>query len=282
MSNTSKKTFKELSTPYITEVYSIIDQICTANNVSCYLIGAQARDINLLESGIQPMRGTMDIDFAIMLPDMIIYEKILEDLVNSGFRKTHMPYRIIYDKTNTVIDLLPFGEVEEKGTVKFTDREVELSVVGFREVSSIAQEIIIGTIPMRVTPMEGLFILKLISWNEKPSDRAKDLDDLQFILKNYFVLNESRFYSDHLDCLDEIDGSNFQLIAGARLLGRDMAIALNLSDPLRGHILQILKEKLSGRIGWLTEYSSDFSDDHDELDAQLISHIVIGIDERMS
>lgn len=280
MSNTSKKTYKELSAPYITEVYAIIDKICEANRVSCYLIGAQARDINLLESGIRPSRGTMDIDFAIMLPDMATYEKILDDLIKSGFRKTNMPYRIIYDKTNTVIDLLPFGEVEEKGTVKFTEREIELSVVGFKEVSSITQEIIIGTTPVRVTPMEGLFILKLISWNEKPSDRAKDLDDLQFILKNYFAINEARFYEDHLDCIEEIDTTNFQLIAGARLLGRDMAIALKLSEPLKIHILKILKDKLSGRIGWLTEYSSDFTDDHEKLDAELIAHIVKGIDER--
>lgn len=280
MSNTSKKTYKELSATYITEVYSIIDKVCEQNNVSCYLIGAQARDINLLESGIRPTRGTMDIDFAIMLPDMVTYEKILDDLLVSGFRKTNVPYRIIHDTTDTVVDLLPFGEVEETGTVKFTEREIELSVIGFREVNSIVQEVIIGTTPVRVTPMEGLFILKLISWEEKPSDRAKDLGDLQFILKNYFAINEVRFYEEHLDCIDEIDSVNFQLIAGARLLGRDMAQALNLSEALKIKILEIIKDKLSGRVGWLTEYSSEFTDDQEKLDAEIIENIIKGINER--
>ncbi len=85
----------------------------------------------------------MDIDFAIMLPDMITYEKVFSDLLTSGFRDTKMPYRLIYDKTNTVINILPFGEIEEKGTVKFTERETELSVVGFKEVNEITQNLII-------------------------------------------------------------------------------------------------------------------------------------------
>ena len=280
MKNTSKKTFKELSLPFIAEVYNLIDEICKANGVSCYLIGAQARDINLLESGIRPSRGTMDIDFAIMLPDMNTYEKVFKDLLNSGFRDTKMPYRLIYDKTNTVIDILPFGEIEEKGTVRFTERETELSVVGFKEVNEITQNIIIENITIRVSPMEGLFILKLISWNEKPVDRAKDLEDLQFILKNYFEMNQDRFYADHLDCIEELPEENFQIGAGARLLGRDMASALKLSDSLKTLIMGILNERLRGNIGGLNDYSSKFSDDQDKLDKELIELITRGVEER--
>lgn len=280
MNNTSKKTFKELSLPFITEVYGLIDEICKANGVSCYLIGAQARDINLLESGIRPLRGTMDIDFAIMLPDMDTYEKVFEDILKSGFRDTKMPYRLIYDKTNTVIDILPFGELEEKGTVKFTERETELSVVGFKEVNEITHNLIIENTTIRVSPMEGLFILKLISWNEKPVDRVKDLDDLQFILKNYFEMNQDRFYADHLDCIEELPAENFQIGAGARLLGRDMASALKLSDSLETLIVRILNENLRGNVGGLSDYSTEFSDDQDKLDKELIALIVKGISER--
>jgi predicted nucleotidyltransferase len=275
-----KNTFKNLSLTFIAEVYNIIDEVCKANGVSCYLIGAQARDINLLESGIQPSRGTMDIDFAIMLPDMIAYENLFSDLLKAGFRDTKMPYRIIYDKTNTVIDILPFGEIEDKGTVKFTEREIELSVVGFREVNEITKNLILENTSIRVSPMEGLFILKLISWNEKPVDRGKDLDDLQFILQNYFEMNQNRFYADHVDCMEELNEKYFKISAGARLLGRDMALALQLSESLKTLIVSILNERLKGKIGGLSDYSSDFSDDKDILDAELIEHIVKGINER--
>lgn len=280
MKNISNKTYKELSLPFIEEVYRKIDEICVKNSVSCYLIGAQARDINLLESGIRPSRGTMDIDFAIMLPDMETYEKLFNDLLQSGFRDTKMPYRIIYDKTNTVIDILPYGEIEEKGTVTFTEREIELSVVGFKEVGQITQEMTLGNTNIRVTPMEGLFILKLISWDEKPSDRVKDLDDLQFILKNYFALNQERFYADHLDCLEDLSEIHFQISAGARLLGRDMAAALKLSITLKKQIMKILSERLSGNIGRLSEYSLEYSDEIEKLDKELIELILKGITER--
>ncbi|MFM7022464.1 MAG: nucleotidyl transferase AbiEii/AbiGii toxin family protein [Flavobacteriales bacterium] len=281
MKSTSKKTFRELSLPFLSEVYDIIDTVCRKHNVSCYLIGAQARDINLLESGVRPTRGTMDIDFAIMLPNMSTYSNIFSDLLGSGFRKTQMPYRLIYDKTNTVIDILPFGEIEEgEGTVKFTERETELSVLGFKEVSQIAQNITIEGKTVRVTPLEGIFILKLISWNEKPLERAKDLTDLRFILENYFEINKNRFYDDHVDCVDELSDKHFELEAGARLLGRDMAVALKLSEPLKNHIIRVLDTRLQGNIGDLG-HSLEFSDDRDKLDTNLIKHIVTGINERI-
>jgi len=276
-----ENTFKKLSLPFIAEVYRIIDEVCKANGVSCYLIGAQARDMNLLESGIQPSRGTMDIDFAIMLPDMVAYENLFSDMLKAGFRDTKMPYRIIYDKTNTVIDILPFGEIEEKGTVKFTERETELSVVGFREVNEITKNLVIENTTIRVSPMEGLFILKLVSWDEKPVDRVKDLEDLQFILKNYFQLNENRFYADHTDCMEELSAKYFKISAGARMLGRDMASALKLSPSLKTLIVAILNERLKGNIGRLSEYSDDFTEDTDVLDEELIKHIVKGISERI-
>ena len=272
--------FKNLSLPFIAEVYTIIDEICKANGVSCYLIGAQAKDINLLQSGIVPSRGTMDIDFAIMLPDMIAYDNLFANLLKAGFRDTKMPHRIIYDKTNTVIDILPFGEIEEKGTVKFTEREIELSVVGFKEVNTITKNLIIENTTFRVSPMEGLFILKLISWNEKPIDRLKDLDDLQFILKNYFQMNETRFYAEHTDCMEELSEKYFKISAGARLLGRDMASALKLSQSLKTLIVEILNKRLAGKIGVLSEYSSDYSEDMEILDKELIAQIVKGIAER--
>jgi len=98
--------FKEI-TPWFKEVFSLVDATCKEMNIPLYLIGAQARNFHLAEQGIKPGRGTMDIDFAIMLPDMDIYDKMLDPLIKKGFRKVTEPYRIIHDKTNTVVDLLP-------------------------------------------------------------------------------------------------------------------------------------------------------------------------------
>lgn len=281
MSKTSKQTFRELSNSHLSEVYGVIDMACKKHGITCYLIGAQARDINLLESGIRPPRATMDTDFAIMLPDMDTYHKIVEDIMNSGFQKTDKPYRLIHTRMNSVIDLLPFGDLEENNSIMFSDLETELSVVGFKEVNEITRDFVLDNITIRVTPMEGLFILKLIAWDEKPVDRLKDLDDLQFILKNYFNLNQTRFYAEHLDCIDELPAENFQLGAGARLLGRDMAEALKRSKDLKTLIDKVLNERLRGNIGVLSEYSTEYFDDRDKLDQELIGLILKGINERI-
>lgn len=274
------KTYKELSFPYFTEVYRLIDECCVRHGVNFYLIGAQAKNINLLEAGIPPNRGTMDIDFAIMLPDFSAYNELVSDLEKAGFKKTQIPHRIIYEATNTVVDLLPFGEIEEKGTIKFTERNVELTVLGFKEVNEIVKTVEIENSSFRVSPLEGIFILKLVAWNDNP-DRKTDLADLQYILKHYFEINKERFYKDHLDCLEELPEAHFELGAGARLLGRDMAVVLSRSNRLHDHILQIIKTKLKGNIEARAKPNEEFSDEREELDAKLIGQIKKGIQERI-
>ncbi|MDO8951264.1 MAG: hypothetical protein Q7U86_01505, partial [Draconibacterium sp.] len=72
--------FKEI-TPWFKEVFTLIDATCKELGISLYLIGAQARHFHLAEQGIKPGRGTMDIDFAIMLPDIDVYDTMLNSLV---------------------------------------------------------------------------------------------------------------------------------------------------------------------------------------------------------
>lgn len=282
MSNTSKKTFKELSLPHLGEVYQRLDKVCSQFGVEFYLIGAQARDIHLLESGIKPNRGTMDIDFAIMLPEINIYEQIRYELTKNGFEKDKQPYRLIYRKTDTVIDILPFGEIEQEGTVRFTDREVELSVLGFTEVKDSVQEVEIEGIILRVTPLAGIFLLKLVSWDEKPDKRERDRIDVQFILKNYFTIYADIFYEKHLDCIDEIPSDQFELVAGARLIGRDMAPILNRSDKLKSLVLQIIDSRLKGFVGQLSNYSLEYYENLKELDDEIIKQLKKGINDKKS
>lgn len=275
MKNSSQKTFKELSLPYFKEVFELIDKICSQYGIQFYLIGAQARDIHLLESNIAPARGTMDIDFAIMFPDMATFNEVKTSMEKVGFEKTNQPYRMFYNKTNTVIDILPFGQIEQEGTVKFTEREVEISVVGFSEVNDSVEEIEIEGVSLKVAPLAGIFLLKLISWNERPVERAKDFDDIKFIMQHYFTLYQNRFYQDHLDCLDEIPTDNFQLLAGARLLGRDMSSIINRSGSLKIIITEIIDTRLKANLNNFGNNSSTNGD----LDQQLLEHIQKGIEE---
>ena len=249
----SKKTFRELSLPFFKEVFLILDRVCCELGIEFYLIGAQARDFHLLENGITPHRGTKDIDFAVMLPNINRYEELKNSLIANGFRKVTEPYRLIHDKTNTVIDLLPFGEIEEEGTVRFTDRETELSVVGMKEVSESAELTMFDELTIKVSPLVGLVILKLISYSEKP-ERQKDLDDIAQILQHYFDIHAERFYTEHLDIVEEIAENDFIQLAGARLMGRDMKPILDKSEKLKLAILSVIQNELEEKVGSITQY----------------------------
>lgn len=245
--------FKEI-TPWFKEVFSLVDATCKEMNIPLYLIGAQARHFHLAEQGIKPGRGTMDIDFAIMLPDLDIYDKMLDALIKKGFRKVTEPYRIIHDSTNTVVDLLPFGEIEEKGTVTFTDRKTEISVLGLKEVlqNPTLKNLDYETI-VQVTPLEGIIILKLISFDEKP-ERTKDLDDIHDVLINYFELNSDRFYEILPDIMDEFSEAHFQLEAGTWLAGYDIGKVLNKHTSLKEYILSVLNKEVTQEAGKISRY----------------------------
>lgn len=253
MTDTSKKTYRELSWPYFKEAFLILDLVCNELGIEYYLIGAQARNYHLLESGIEPSRGTMDIDFAVMLPEMESYDKMKNLLISKGFREVREPYRLIHDQSDTVIDLLPFGEIEEEGTVKFTDRITELSVIGMKEVNEYTIAVDLEGITIKVSPLEGIVILKLISYSEKP-ERKKDLDDISEILTNYFDINDTRFYEEHMDVLDELQDEDFILLAGARLMGRDMKKILSVSEKLSKQIETIINNELQEKTGGITQY----------------------------
>jgi predicted nucleotidyltransferase len=245
--------FKEYAIPAFKEVFDLVDDVCSELKISLYLIGAQARDIHFLEKGIKPSRGTRDIDFAIMLPETETYEKVKDELVNRGFRRVSEPYRMIHDQTNTVIDLLPFGEIEEEGTVRFTNRRTELSMIGMSEVLAVPEKIKIDNKIIKVAPLAGMIILKLIAYNEKP-DRIKDLDDIRDILLHYFDLNNDRFYEENLDLVVELSDVNFQQEAAARMAGRDMRVILDRNPELKEMISQLILSELNQTGGSITSY----------------------------
>jgi len=214
-------------------------------SVDFFLIGAQARDVHFFQQGIRPMRATRDIDFAVMVDSMEQYRDLIKYLTQVGFEKTQDPYRLQWKLEKTVIDLLPFGQLEENYTVNFDERDIELSVLGYRELNDEAQQFYIDeaeSVSIPVSPLHGLFLLKLLAWDEKKPGREKDLGDLNQILNNYWDFVEDEAYEDHQDLFDD----DFEMgKASARILGRHMSKTLNKSAVLRARVQQIIVEQLA-------------------------------------
>ena len=114
----SEQHFKELGMPHFGRVFAALDDVMRQRNVPCYLIGAAAKDLQALRSGIKPVRYTNDIDFAIMVPDHAAYQAIMQDLLDQGFHATRQPYRVVHTATDTVVDLLPYGYNDNSGFYK--------------------------------------------------------------------------------------------------------------------------------------------------------------------
>ncbi len=238
--STSNLTYKDYSFANHGEVYQILEEVLTKHGIKYYLVGANARDVQLYKAGIKPTRGTADFDFAVMVPDFQVYNTIFEELCKRGFRKTKEDYRLIYDKTNTVLDLMPYGKIEQDYTVNFDERDISLSVLGFKEVGEHAENIEIpeAGFSLPTSPVVGIIILKLVSWNDK-KDRTKDLDDISLLLNSGWDFYEEEAYEKHLD-LFEVE--NFEMtIAAARIIGRKMKPILASNDTLFKTIMGVLE-----------------------------------------
>jgi len=223
-----------------------LEKCFVAFGIKYYLIGANARDVQLYKAGAKPNRGTADIDFALMLPDIEKYNELRTHLFNNGFDQArgNLPYRLLYSASNTVIDLLPFGQIAQKNTVQFSERNMELSVVGFHEVAldtEVFEHPEGFTIP--VTPAHGIVILKLISWSEKP-ERTKDLMDIKALLDAAWELYVDEIFTENSEYIDLFDDDFTTHIVAARVMGRKMQNILNRDTQLKTLIINELKKEL--------------------------------------
>ncbi|MFZ2283537.1 MAG: nucleotidyl transferase AbiEii/AbiGii toxin family protein [Lutibacter sp.] len=242
--NISNQTYKELAIPYFKEVFDCIDEVMIKLNVPYYLIGASAVALELLKDGIKPSRGTKDIDFAIMISSIQEFETIVDELVNHGFNKVEAPWTMYNDKFNIVIDLLPFGEIEEKFTVNFNERYIDLHVLGFSEVLQEPETVQIEEKSIQIPSLPGMVILKLIAWSDRPEDRDSDLYDILKIIEHYFNFNFDEIVEHHYDTFPE-EGNLDQFKIAARVLGRKASKFLNVSEAINERILKTINDNVA-------------------------------------
>ena len=106
-----------------------------------------------------------------------------------------------------------------------------MSVLGFQEVCENAVQVCVQETPELVIPVatpEGMILLKLIAWTNRPSDmRRKDASDILYLLKNYEAIPavKDAMYEDaermgYYDWDTTLAASN-ELGTAARRIARD-------------------------------------------------------------
>lgn len=243
MKNTSNETFIKLGIPFFKEIIELINLVMIRNNVSFYLIGANAISLQLLKKDIQPGRGTKDIDFAIMISSFAQFEKIKKELMNAGFNSVEIPYTLYHPEYNIAIDLLPFGKIERFEKNEFIKKSIDIVSTGFDVLLAQTDSIKIeNNISVNVPPLPALCILKLISWDDRPEMRMYDIEDLYRIISIYFEYAYDDILEKHFDLLEKEPFE--QISIAAEVLGRNAKNAIIENEKLRLRIKNILKKNL--------------------------------------
>lgn len=217
-------------------------------DIQFYVIGATARDIIMSIHNEKSGRATRDLDIAIAISDWDAYKKVEDGIIKiDGFEKDKkQKQRFIY-LDNFELDIVPFGDIMKQDDKIFwpPDETTAMSVLGFSEVSNFTEGIVVDdNINIEVASLEGIFILKIVAWNDRYFKNNKDADDIAFIINNYFSINAQRAAENHFE--DIISDEDFtERKAGAKLLGVDISKMLSNNSKTKNLIAEIIENEIA-------------------------------------
>lgn len=268
------------------KVLQAVVQEAAAAGIDCMLVGATARDILLTHVfGIPPRRATYDIDFAVAVENWDQFEDLKTRLLaREGFDTSdRMQQRLYYGgekkENGYPIDLVPFGGIAQ-GTDEISwppDMKVTMNVVGYGEVLSAAAQVEIAEgLTIRVASLPGLAILKIVAWSDRGAANPKDAHDLYHLMANYAQAgNFDRLYQDEYPMLEA--ANHDPDIAGARLLGKDIAFLANEST---WQSLKAILEQSRDRLAVEMAKSIRTMEDASDRVAVRLTHFMAGIGMR--
>ena len=204
--STYKINFKQLrQQPQLSEMLSALERGLNKFGIDFYLVGAVARDLWMSAiNDIPPSRITGDIDFAIFIDDKGTYDNLKKYLIEvEGFS----PYKgnafVLVWKSVIQVDLLPFGEIEDKnaGVTIEGSGLTSLYMPGFKEIYDDGLPIVeLEEIhKFKFCTLPGIVILKLVAWQDRPEIRRDDIKDVSNVLKHFFDIYSEEIFENHND-----------------------------------------------------------------------------------
>lgn len=250
MSSTSKIWLNEATDDLVIEILKIVVPVLETVGIDYFIVGAFAWDLGMKAKGFDqsPPRKTKDIDLAVMVGTLSDYDALKKKIAAlPDFEPDEKePYRFIF-KGAYEVDFLPFGEIKnEKGQVILTKTCV-LDMPGFQEVEPWTVHIETKEgIRLRVSSLAGVVLLKLYAWEDRPV-REKDIQDIDYILKNFYLLNVEDIIVADADLLELCQGEKYYDEAiSARYIGRQISRMLKDSPQLKQRVENLLEKNTSG------------------------------------
>ena len=229
------------------DIVMAMQQVLDTDAYDFLLIGATARDL-ILDSWYElgPGQMTLDVDFAIYVPEWESYELIISKLIGSGkFKSTSIQHRLCF-LPDTEVDIVPFGDIQDESGVYIWPPEFMsgMNVAGFMEINEhgIIVESPDKELRFRVAPIHGICIMKFFAWKDRKHQTDKDAKDLAFILANYLDLKKDLLYDKYLDIAT--DENYDTIISAGRVLGRDINEILFTNPIVLNQVRKIIEQEL--------------------------------------
>jgi predicted nucleotidyltransferase len=238
MTNTSYDLTGKLE-PMVIELLCCFHRIAQQESIPFLVVGATVRDMVMqVVHKLSPPTTTRDVDFGVMLDTWKDFTRLERALIASN-RFVPDPkeqQRFRFDR-GIEVDVVPFGGIERDNHVHWPpDGAFIMNAVGYRDALESALRVKINRdISIRVASIPALVMLKLFAWDDRPSQRAKDLKDVNFLLRKYIEAgNYDRLFKDENKPLyDQLLATSNIDTASARLLGRDLRWTVSLSTQIK-------------------------------------------------
>ena len=273
--------------PPIADVLSEIKDVADQLHIPFFLVGAGARDIFFSALfGIKTRRASLDIDIGIKVSSWGEVAGLIDALLTSGRFVAINRLRSRFRHSNgALVDIVPFGIIENpSGKVKWPASDLIMTTIGFEEAFECSIAVQIKSDPaiaVQICTPPSMVILKIIAWYEKYPERAKDAQDIQYILESYIDAgNDHRLDEEDADLRTE---ENFDYgMASPRILGRDITKIANAETISLVQGILERETKPDSEFRLLTDMTRNSADFEEQFEANraLLIQLIHGMKEQ--
>ncbi len=238
--------------PTVLEAIRLLIQVVGSDRL--VIVGAMVPMVLIdFHQGLGGGRVTRDVDAVVLAASWEEFRAIKARLIALGFRQGTPQHRLQYDTAE--IDLIPYSKaLAPAGRLEWPGEDRVMTTLGFEEAFECARLNDIGGISVPMVSVAGSVLLKLVAYNDRPRERARDLVDVVHCFNHYAEAPDARRF----DVAEvEVDGNPVRYEdAGACLLGQEVArlarpkslavvrqVLASIQDEYARPIQQILTEQ---------------------------------------